>query len=136
MIVVASVTPNRGESVISPKEKIDIEMGTKRAGSSGLQLPEILRNLNYDDLEDTVKNMMEEGRPAFDLDLPVEQGSNEPMQSHAGGEGKTTSIQKSATSDGAGESDQSSAAASGFEAVEEAKDENNLHQPNAPVLQA
>lgn len=57
-MVVASVTPNNGESFISSKEKIDIEMGTKHAEGSGFSLPEILRNLDYDDLVDNIKGIV------------------------------------------------------------------------------
>lgn len=50
-------TSNLGESLVSSKEKIDIEMGggggriIDESGKS-YSLPEILRNLNYEDLED------------------------------------------------------------------------------------
>ncbi|KAL8493600.1 hypothetical protein ACS0TY_024687 [Phlomoides rotata] len=40
----------------SSKEKIDIEMGTNFVDSNGLILPDILRNLNYDDIEDNIKD--------------------------------------------------------------------------------
>lgn len=48
-------TSNLGESLVSSKEKIDIEMGGGRIvdeSGKSYSLPEILRNLNYDDLED------------------------------------------------------------------------------------
>ncbi|KAK3025578.1 hypothetical protein RJ639_040317 [Escallonia herrerae] len=48
-------TPNLLQSITSSKEKIDIEMGTKLAEGSGLSLPEILRNLDYDDIESNLK---------------------------------------------------------------------------------
>lgn len=135
-VMVASVTPNLEEAIISPKEKIDIEMGTKHAEGSDFKLPGILRNLDYDDLEDSMKSTEEERRPAFDPDLPLEQGSNQSVQSSTGGDGVRTFIQRSSTGDGAGESDQSFTAANGSKAFEGANDRNNLHQTTAPVVQA
>ncbi|KAF5475662.1 hypothetical protein F2P56_007442 [Juglans regia] len=118
-MMVASVSLNRGEAIISPEEKIDIEMGTRRA-ESGVSLPEILRNLDYDDLEDDEKTAEgEEGRSVFDPPLHVEQELNQSVQSSTGGDGVTKliqsssigdgvrmSIQKSSFVEGAGESDQ------------------------------
>ena len=70
-IMVASATPNLGEAIISPKEKIDIEMGTKHAEGSYLKLLG-LRNLDYSDLEDSMKGVEEERIATFDPVLPVE----------------------------------------------------------------
>lgn len=47
------------------KEKIDIEMGNKFSESSGISLPEILQNLQYDEFESDSKR--KEG--SLDLDL-------------------------------------------------------------------
>lgn len=141
-MMAGSVTPNIGESIISSKEKIDIEMGTKkRAGSSGFSLPEILRNLDYDDLEDNIKSSEEERRPAFDTFLFVEQEPEESFQSSTGQDGVTQFMQSSSFGDSvrrssAGESDQSSMAATGTKAVEGTDDRNNSHQTTAPVFQA
>ena len=141
-MMAGSVTPNIGESIISSKEKIDIEMGTKkRAGSSGFSLPEILRNLDYDDLEDNIKSSEEERRPSFDTFLFVEQEPEESFQSSTGQDGVTQFMQSSSFGDSvrrssAGESDQSSMAATGTKAVEGTDDRNNSHQTTAPVFQA
>ena len=149
-IMVASVTPNLGEAIISPKEKIDIEMGMKHAEGCDLKLPGILRNLDYSDLEDSMKSVEEERIATFDLVLPVEQGSKQCVQSSTDGDGVRTFIQRSSTGDGAGVSDQSSTAANGTEAsdqssmaangteaFEETDNGNNLHQTTtAPVFQA
>ncbi|XVF07032.1 hypothetical protein REPUB_Repub06bG0102300 [Reevesia pubescens] len=64
-MVVGSVTPNFVEGHISSKEKIDIEMGNRHAEDTGYSLPEILRNLDYDDLEDELKIKQEGGSPFF-----------------------------------------------------------------------
>lgn len=52
-------------SITTSKEKIDIEMGAKFAEENGLSLPEILRVLEYDDIE---INMKEEGNDRTDSD--------------------------------------------------------------------
>lgn len=52
-------------SITTSKEKIDIEMGAKFAEETGLSLPEILRVLEYDDIE---TNMKEEGNDRTDSD--------------------------------------------------------------------
>jgi len=55
MMMVETPTSNLGESLVSSKEKIDIEMGGGRIvdeSGKSYSLPEILRNLNYEDLED------------------------------------------------------------------------------------
>jgi palmitoyltransferase ZDHHC9/14/18 len=134
--MVAPVTPNLGEPIISPKEKIDIEMGTKRAEGSGFKLPGILQNLDYDDFEDNMKSMEEEARPSFDPVLPVEQGSKQSVESFTGGDGVRMFSQRSSTGDGAGESDQTSTTTDGTKAFEGIDDGNNLHQTTAPVFQA
>nr|POF04830.1 putative protein s-acyltransferase 4 [Quercus suber] len=110
-MVVASLTPNNGESFVSSKEKIDIEMGTKRVEGSGFSLPEILRNLDYDDLVDNIKSTEEERTPAFDSLLSVEQEPKESVPSSIGMQSSSfgdeaRSIQISSTGDGVGESDQ------------------------------
>jgi palmitoyltransferase ZDHHC9/14/18 len=138
-IMVASATPNLGEAItiISPKEKIDIEMGTKHTEGSDLKLPGILRDLDYSDLEDGMKSVEEERIATFDPVLPVEQGSKQCVQCSTDGDGVRTFIQRSSTGDGAGVSDQSSKAANGTEAFEGTDNGHNLHQTTtAPVFHA
>ncbi|KAI3444254.1 hypothetical protein Pfo_000919 [Paulownia fortunei] len=68
--------------ITSSKEKIDIEMGTKFVENNGLTLPDILRNLEYDDIEDNMKH--KEGSERSDSDrfiVPVEQDFKESMSS-------------------------------------------------------
>ncbi|KAI6673637.1 hypothetical protein NL676_001543 [Syzygium grande] len=57
---VCAVTPNFGEGMMSSKEKLDIEMGMKLAEDGGITLPDILRDLEYDDSDDDFKNKEEE----------------------------------------------------------------------------
>ncbi|XP_059646014.1 probable protein S-acyltransferase 4 isoform X1 [Cornus florida] len=61
-MVMEPTTPNLVGSITSSKEKIDIEMGSKLAEESGFSLPEILRNLDYDNIEDNLKNKEGSGR--------------------------------------------------------------------------
>lgn len=57
----------------SSKEKIDIEMGTNFVDNNGLILPDILRNLNYDDIEDNTKqNEVSERSDSDPNTVPVE----------------------------------------------------------------
>ncbi|KAG4211635.1 hypothetical protein ERO13_A02G105900v2 [Gossypium hirsutum] len=51
-MVMGSMMPNFMKGHISSKEKIDIEMGNRLAEDTGYSLPEILRNLEFDDFED------------------------------------------------------------------------------------
>lgn len=75
-IVAGSVSANLGGDMISSKEKIDIEMG-----GGNFSLPEILRNLDYDDIEDDLKSKEEERRSAFDHFFSVEEEAKESVQS-------------------------------------------------------
>lgn len=81
-IVVGYVTPNFGGGIISPKEKIDIEMGGKLAMESGFSLPEILQNLDYDNLEDNMKSMEKDGNISVDF-FSVVQEAEETIQSYS-----------------------------------------------------
>lgn len=136
-IMVLSMMANLGEAIICPKEKIDIEMGTKCTEGSGFSLPEILRNLDYDDLEDNMmKSVEEEGIPAFDLGLPGEQELKQFVQSSPIGDGVRMSSQQSSAGDGAGECDRSSMATNATKVVKRTDDGNNLHPSTAPVFQA
>jgi hypothetical protein len=111
-------------------------MGTKHTEGSDLKLPGILRELDYSDLEDSMKSVEEKRIATFDPVLPVEQGSKQCVKSSTDGDGVRTFIQRSSTGDGAGVSDQSSTAANGTEAFEGTDNGNNLHQTTtAPVFQ-
>lgn len=86
-MTVGSAAPNLEEGIMSSKEKIDIEMGTRLPEDSGFSIPDILRNLDYDDLEGSFKNIEGEQRPAFDSLCPVEPKEKESVQSSIGGDG-------------------------------------------------
>ncbi|XP_050234986.1 probable protein S-acyltransferase 4 [Mercurialis annua] len=80
-IVATPVMPNLGDGFVSSKEKIDIEMGAKHAEEKNYSLPEILRNLDYDDdSEDNLKTKQEEGMPSSDPFLPNEQDAKMLLQ--------------------------------------------------------
>lgn len=55
-MMMVPTTPNLVRGMTSSKEKIDIEMGSKLTEESGRSLPEMLRNLDYDEMEDNLKN--------------------------------------------------------------------------------
>ncbi|GLT88025.1 hypothetical protein SLE2022_060700 [Rubroshorea leprosula] len=102
-MVVGSVTPNFGVDNGSSKEKIDIEMGSKHGENSAYPLPEILRNLNYDDLEEILEENLkeeEEGRPAFDPYIANEQDVKELVEVTIIGDGKMETGQGSASGSG------------------------------------
>ncbi|XP_004249100.1 probable protein S-acyltransferase 1 [Solanum lycopersicum] len=56
IVMVEPTTSNFVGNIHSSKEKIDIEMGTMFPEDSGLSLPEILRNLEYEEIDDTLKS--------------------------------------------------------------------------------
>ncbi|KAJ4839040.1 putative protein S-acyltransferase 4 [Turnera subulata] len=87
-----SLTPNLEEVIVSSKEKIDIEMGTKSSEDGQLRLPEILQNLHFDDdLEDTPRKEDEEERFYF-----VEQDEDESLRiSVVGDDGLSESVRAS-----------------------------------------
>ncbi|KAG5552744.1 hypothetical protein RHGRI_010743 [Rhododendron griersonianum] len=60
--------PNLEGSHCSLKDKIDTEMGIKLAEMSGFSLPEILRNLDYNDVEDNHNVRSREGNGRLDSD--------------------------------------------------------------------
>lgn len=66
--MVGSLTPNIAGGILTPKEKIDIEMGSMRTeDGGGLPIPELLRNFDFDNFEDGIKFADEEGgQPSFD----------------------------------------------------------------------
>lgn len=72
-MVVESMTSNPEGGIMNLKEKIDIEMGAKLAEENGFRLPEILRNLDYDGVDDNLKSRDEEGRISFDPYFSAEQ---------------------------------------------------------------
>ncbi|WOL17115.1 putative protein S-acyltransferase 4 [Canna indica] len=81
---VGSCTPNIGIGVISPKEKIDIEMGTKFSMDSNLPIPNILQNLDYSSMEDNENVKARHDNEVFDpFGFPVTQkpDSHEPRHS-------------------------------------------------------
>ncbi|GLT77823.1 hypothetical protein SLA2020_493800 [Shorea laevis] len=98
-MVVGPVTPNFGVDNGSSKEKIDIEMGGKHGENSAYPLPEILRNLNYDDLEENLEEE-EEGRRAFDPYIANEQDVKELVEVTIIGDGKMETGQVSASGSG------------------------------------
>ncbi|XP_010111325.2 probable protein S-acyltransferase 4 [Morus notabilis] len=87
-VMVTSVTPDLGEGVMSSKEKIDIEMGARHAEDSGFPLPNILRNLDYDDIENNLKSTEDERRHVLGAYFPVETEVKESLRRSSGGNGR------------------------------------------------
>ncbi|KAG8372215.1 hypothetical protein BUALT_Bualt12G0043300 [Buddleja alternifolia] len=71
------------DNIASSKEKIDIEMGSKFADENGLMIPDILRNLEYDDdIEENLKHKeWSERSDSGQLIFPVEQELKSAMSS-------------------------------------------------------
>lgn len=72
-MMVGSLTPNIANELLTPKEKIDVEMGSMRTDDGGFPIPELLRNFNFDDFEDDMKFADEEGHTSFDPFYSVEE---------------------------------------------------------------
>lgn len=80
---VEDVTPNMGGDSISSKDKIDIEMGSsKLVTGTSLPIPEILKNLDYDDIDYNLKSEDENDDGTFvPFFFPIDQ---EPTVSNQG----------------------------------------------------
>lgn len=62
-----SLTPNIVDEILTPKEKLDVEMGSMRADDGGFPIPELLRNFDFDNFEDDMKfGDDEERRASYD----------------------------------------------------------------------
>ncbi|KDP21990.1 hypothetical protein JCGZ_02880 [Jatropha curcas] len=95
-MVPGSVMPNLGDGFVDSKEKIDIEMGAKLAEDSNYSLPEILRNLDYDDdSDDNLKTKEEEEKPSFDPFIPGEQDAKDLLHMSIVGDELRESVQGS-----------------------------------------
>jgi len=70
-MMVGSVTPNIAHGILTPKEKIDLEMGSMRAEDGRLPIPELLRNFDFDNFDDDMK-FADEGQPSFDPFYSIE----------------------------------------------------------------
>lgn len=71
--MVGCLTPNLADGILTPKEKIDVEMGSRRADDGGFPIPELLRNFDFDSFEDDMKFEDEEGQHSFDPFYSVEE---------------------------------------------------------------
>ncbi|KAI9162039.1 hypothetical protein LWI28_023193 [Acer negundo] len=106
-MMMGSFTPNLGEGTHGSKEKIDIEMGAKYADDSRYSLPEILRNLDFDDLDDNLKTKEEGETQASDPFFSVEQDLNDSMHSIVVRDGVVESVEESIVEDGVTDSKRS-----------------------------
>lgn len=79
-----SYTPNIGMDVMRPKEKIDIELGSKLSLDGDLSIPSILQNLDYSSIEDSanVKGRREDdGLDPFTFPVAQKPASHAPKHS-------------------------------------------------------
>ncbi|TXG70117.1 hypothetical protein EZV62_005052 [Acer yangbiense] len=146
-MMMGSFTPNLGEGNLGSKEKIDIEMGAKYADDSRYSLPEILRNLDFDELDDNLKTKEEGERQAFDPFFSVEQDLNDSMHSIVVGDGVVESVEESIVEDGVTDSKRSynvdgvrgsvrsSTGGNEINAVEKPNEVSDSHHNNTPVFQ-
>lgn len=70
-MMVRSLTPNIADGILTPKEKIDLEMGSMRAEDGRLPIPELLRNFDFDNFDDDMK-FADEGQLSYDPFYSVE----------------------------------------------------------------
>ncbi|XP_057786183.1 probable protein S-acyltransferase 4 [Salvia miltiorrhiza] len=68
-VIMETTGQNFMGDVTSKKEKIDIEMGSSFVDSNGIVIPDLLRNLEFDDIEDNVKH--KEGSEGSDSTEPT-----------------------------------------------------------------
>ncbi|XP_071720998.1 probable protein S-acyltransferase 4 [Rutidosis leptorrhynchoides] len=61
-LVIDTTSPNLDDT---PKEKIDMEAGNTLADASSVSLPQLLRNLNYDELDESVRSKVETRAPDY-----------------------------------------------------------------------
>lgn len=72
LMMVGSLTPNIGDGILTPKEKIDIEMGSMRAEDGRRPVPELLRNFDFDNFDSDMKFADDDGQPSFDPFYSIE----------------------------------------------------------------
>ncbi|MED6204762.1 putative protein S-acyltransferase 4 [Stylosanthes scabra] len=70
-----SLSPNHMDGMLTPKEKIDIEMGSMRADGGGIPIPDLLRKFDFDNFDDDMKFEDDEGQPSFDPFYSVDEDS-------------------------------------------------------------
>ncbi|KAJ7976510.1 S-acyltransferase [Quillaja saponaria] len=118
------------------ESKFDIELGCTPAEDNGIPIPEILRNVDYDNLVENIK-ITEEGPDALDKFFSVEQVKESDRSSTAEDsaiefqsiieEGERESVQSSHAGDGFRESVKSSISPDGTNAIKENDDGSNSH---------
>ncbi|XP_044468452.1 probable protein S-acyltransferase 4 isoform X2 [Mangifera indica] len=101
--VMGSFTPALTEGIVGSKEKIDIEMGLKHAEDSDYSFPEILRNLDLDNLEESFKMKEEGDRSAFEF-VSVNQDVKDSVQISIVEDGVIESVEGPAVNDRARDS--------------------------------
>ncbi|CAJ1917466.1 unnamed protein product [Sphenostylis stenocarpa] len=70
-MMVGSMTPSNVDGILTPKEKLDFEMGSMHAEDGRVPIPELLRNFDFDNFDDDMK-FADEGQPSFDPFYSIE----------------------------------------------------------------
>ena len=124
-----TLTPNIMDGMLTPKEKIDIEMGSMCAEDGGIPIPELLRNFDFDNFEDEMKFADEEGQPSFDPFYSVEEDARTSVATVVNFQITEDGMEESVQSSHAGvevrESVQRPITADGKNAIKETDDRNN-----------
>ncbi|XP_042508793.1 probable protein S-acyltransferase 4 isoform X2 [Macadamia integrifolia] len=82
-----SVGSSIAGGIMSSKEKIDLEMGSKLAEDGGAPVPDLLQNLDYSGIEDNLKNKGSSGGIVFDpFFFPIDHEQRESTQSSTVGD--------------------------------------------------
>ncbi|CAN1337520.1 Probable protein S-acyltransferase 4, partial [Linum perenne] len=90
--VIVHVAENLGDEFAGSKDKSEVERSIKNAEDRSYPLPEILRNLDYDDASDADSNNFEDGRTlAFDQSVPRHGNVKESLRILSFGDGVTES---------------------------------------------
>ncbi|KAK7336372.1 hypothetical protein VNO77_16911 [Canavalia gladiata] len=130
-----SMTPNTVDGILTPKEKIDFEMGSMRAEDGRIPIPELLQHFDYDHFEDHMKFADAEGQASFDpfysVDEDIRDSGRTSVATVLNFESITTEdgMEESAQSSNAGgevrESTQKHITADGTNAIRETDGRNN-----------
>lgn len=134
--MVGPMTPNIADGMLTPKEKIDIEMGSMRAEDGHMPIPDLLRNFDFDHFDDDMKFADDDGQPSFDPFYSVEGDLKDSARTSIATvlnfqstteDGMEDSIKSSHAGEKVRESTQRHTAADGTYAMKGTADMNNSH---------
>lgn len=135
-MMAGSMTPNIANGILTPKEKIDIEMGSMRAEDGRRPIPELLQNFDFDHFDDDMKFADEDGQPSFDPFYSIDDDVKESARTsnatvlnfHSTADEEMEESVRSARAAGkVRESSHKPITADGTYAIKENDDRNNFH---------